>query len=484
MLPHYHPSSPTPRPEGVVEALAASPPIARRRRLNSCSSGAGQITGIAGWRRAPRTRHGSTSSLGMGMQSTPAKRAKSIDTIPWDSKATRRTEKEAQDGLLEGQINSIEGSDAQEFPLSDNTPEQQRSVDPQTPIAQWQDPLETTSETLYEIYHDHEEPLKLGTSSAPVTPRSSTGGKRKRSNVEQTPRGRMSPPTALSFNTHNDDIVSPNDNEQRTPTVPERQALGRVASPRLTPRPKLDLPPSDPPWSSTPSVFHDESFPKPRYRDTSSPSPPEIPRRRYSSVPPWELPLKSSPPSPLQLAALLDDDFSFPSSVPLPEYDYNAEREERALRPDPFGFSRIAAMVAGELPMCRSSLMTGRTPQVFLPSSEGEELPVRAYTPPRFSSPPTSPADGLISTEADSVRQSSPLRDRGAAPRKKKHYWLGERVYKRMERASTSGSEPETDEPVAKRVRKSESSKNSKKTVFTSRATPEPDPVSGTRRSS
>lgn len=100
----------------------------------------------------------------------------------------------------------------------------------------------------------------------------------------------------------------------------------------------------------------------------------------------------------------------------------------------------------------------------------------RVYTPLRFSSPPTSPEDGPVSPEAAlSVRQSSPPRD-DISPRKKKHYWLGERLYKRMERASKSDSESEPEEALVKRSRMSKSSK--KKAVPARRATPEPDQVS------
>lgn len=348
MVPQYHPSSPTPRPEGVVQALASSPPIARRRRLNSCSSDVGRVTGIAGWRRAPHTRPGRSSSLGMGMQSTPAKRSKSIDTIPWDSKATRRTEKEAQEAMLEALIRDFGEDDSDELPSGGKIPPQP-SGNPQTPMNQWQDPLETTSESTREVYVDLEAPLNFGTSSAPATPRSSAGGKHRLSDDEHTPRGHRSTSTALSFAAHYDISAPLVDEEQRTPTEVQRRASSKIASRQLTPRPKLDLPPSDPPWSSTPSVFDDEPVPKPRYRDTSSPTPPEIPRRRYSSLPPWEVPMRTTPPSPLHFGALLSDDFDFPSSLPLPEYAYNHEREERALQPDPFGFSRIAAMVEGKL---------------------------------------------------------------------------------------------------------------------------------------
>lgn len=282
----------------------------------------------------------------MGMQSTPAKRSKSLDTVPWDSKATRRTEKQAEEAMVDKLRGALDGGDFDEqLPVDNNT--QQGFGDPQTPINQWQDPLETTSESMCEVYQDLELPTKLGTPSTPATPRGLVGGNP--NGDEHTPRGQRWNSRAFSFGSHHNNAVLPNDEEQRMPTAAERVAATKIASGQLTPRPKLDLPPSDPPWSSTPSVFHDESFPKPRYRDTSSPSPPEIPRRWYSSVPPWELRWSATPPSSLQLGLLLDDDFASPSSVPLPEYDYNAEREERALQPDPFGFSCLAAMIAGEL---------------------------------------------------------------------------------------------------------------------------------------
>lgn len=76
------------------------------------------------------------------------------------------------------------------------------------------------------------------------------------------------------------------------------------------------------------------------------------------------------------------------------------------------------------------------------------------------------------------MRQSSPPRDRDNRA-KKKHYWLGERIYKRMERASGPDSDFEAEESPKKRPRKSKSSKNSKKqSAPAMRTTPEPDPVS------
>lgn len=249
--------------------------------------------------------------------------------------------------MLEELIRDFGEDGSDELP-SGGERQSQHSGDPQTPFTQWQDSLETTSESTREVYVDLEAPLNYGTSSAPVTPRSS-GGKHRVSDDEPTPRGPRSTSTALSFDAHYDVSAPLIDEDQRTPTEVQRRASSKIASRQLTPRPKLDLPPSDPPWSSTPSVFDEEPVPKPRYRDTSSPTPPEIPCRRYSSLPPWEVPLRTTPPSPLHFGALLSDDFDFPSSVPLPEYAYNPEREERSLQPDPFGFSRIAAIVAGEL---------------------------------------------------------------------------------------------------------------------------------------
>lgn len=341
MAAQFQPSSPTPRPEGMVEALAASPPITRRRRLNSCSSGAGHITGIAGWRRAPANQNGSKSSLGMGMQSTPAKRSKSIDTIPWDSKASRKTEKQAEDAAAEE--GGPRDGESEEQRSGSDTPLRSR----QLPIDQWRDPLETSSESTREVYQDLEVPLKLGTSSAPVTPRSSAGGKRFLDVGERTPRGRRSSSTAESFLTYYDITAPLNDEAHHTPTSAERKTSSKIASRQLTPRPRLDLPPSDPPWSSTPSGLREEPSSQCRRRNSSSPSPPELPRRRYSTPPPWEVLARASPPSPLHFGALVDDEFESPSSAPLAKHGYNPEREKRALQPDPFGFSRIAAMVEG-----------------------------------------------------------------------------------------------------------------------------------------
>lgn len=344
MVPLYHPSSPTPRPEGVVEALASSPPLTRRRRLNSRSSGTGQLTGIAGWRRAPVSRAGSRSStLGMGMQSTPAKRSKSIDTIPWDSNASQRTDQQSREHGTDDRDTGAEGR-------SSDTP--QRPADRRVTMSQWQDPLETTSEASREIYEDLEVPLRFGSSAS-----SPPGGNKASDEEHSTPRKRKTPSisASLASSPSHYDIIAPlNDEHTRTPTSAERITSSRIASRQLTPRPRLDLPPSDPPWSSTPSVLRDE--PSPRYgcRDYRSSSSPEILRRRYSSMTAWDLPIRATPPSPLQFGFQpyhdLGSDFEYPSSVPLVGREYNLEREERALQPDPFGFSRLPAIIRGEWP--------------------------------------------------------------------------------------------------------------------------------------
>lgn len=125
--------------------------------------------------------------------------------------------------------------------------------------------------------------------------------------------------------------------------------------------------------------------------------------------------------------------------------------------------------------------MVGRQPQVYLPSSQ-VDYPARANTPVDLSSPATSPEQSPISPDgALSVRQSSPALGQSYSPPKKKQYWLGERIYRRMERGSTSETDGSDDGKLSVRQSKKNNGKK-RKSLSAKRATPEPDQVSQDRK--
>lgn len=280
----------------------------------------------------------------MGMQSTPAKRSKSIDTIPWHSSASRKT----RGSVLDGGLGPFSDSEERVCSSSD-TP--QRLSDCSLSITHCKNPLESTSDRG-EVYQDVEVPIKFGSSFGTPPSMTSTGS---RSIEHRTPMPRQlagrnsAPPSEASFITHYDITAPLNDESGNTPSLGQRRASSKIASRQPTPRPRLDLPPSDPPWPDTPSPFRYERTETPYQDPTDSP---ELARRRYPTCSPLELLDKATPPSPLHFGRLGDtpvSDTDFPSALePAQEIrEYNPDREERALQPDPFGFFRLQAITEG-----------------------------------------------------------------------------------------------------------------------------------------